>query len=106
MNDETMKRFIIALFMYIAMIAIMSVVTSCTPPQRNQNRTCTTCDGNSCTQHEYINVPTFNGRTATYNVRHFKYNEHDYLLFGEGQGKCIVHDPDCEKCKYNSNSEY
>ena len=28
-------------------------------------------------------------------VRHFEYNGHKYLMFGNEDNRCIVHDPDC-----------
>ena len=52
-------------------------------------------------KHEYVEVkwdehreynPNYDSR---YSVRHFEYRGHKYILFGGGNGKTIVHDPDC-----------
>jgi len=41
-------------------------------------------------------IPGFRG------VTRFTYNKHDYLVFTLTNGEnrlCVVHDPDCKKCK-------
>ena len=40
--------------------------------------------------------PQATGPTNTGTVLHFKYKEHDYIQFGQGNYQCIVHDPDCK----------
>ena len=31
---------------------------------------------------------------------------HNYIKFGQDKMRCIVHDPDCKKCKKNSTPMY
>lgn len=33
-----------------------------------------------------------------YRVYEFKYKNHNYIQFGNGNGKSIVHDPECVYC--------
>lgn len=48
--------------------------------------------------------------TSGLNVTPFEYNGHKYIMFGFGDGKAIVHNPDCHcnnsNIEYNINSDY
>lgn len=35
------------------------------------------------------------------NAEKFKFENHDYIVFSStiGEGYCVVHDPECRKCK-------
>lgn len=35
-------------------------------------------------------------------VYEFKYKNHNYIQFGRGVQKCIIHDPDCIYCLSNN----
>lgn len=32
-------------------------------------------------------------------VKEFTYNEHEYIKFSDRSQVCVVHNPDCKKCK-------
>jgi len=38
-------------------------------------------------------------------VRKAEYNGHTFLIFGDGEARCIVHDPDC-KCQKKKDSMF
>lgn len=98
MNNDVVKRFIIAMILFFVMIVIMRTMTGCCPSkQQNSN-----CNDNI----EVINIDYGAGTKRVIRVGRFEHNGHNYLVFGQGECRCVVHDPDCEKCMYNSNSEY
>lgn len=101
MNNDVVKRFIIAIILFFVMVVIMRSMTGCCP-SKQQNSNCSKCN----TKTEVVNIDYGAGTKRVIRVGRFEHNGHNYLVFGQGEGRCVVHDPDCEKCKYNSNSEY
>lgn len=83
---------------YILLIVIGCISTSCSSePSKNNEHLARVCTQSG----EYAN--------CRMSVLKVEYQDHEYLMFGWGGGRCIVHNPDCHCNKQKSEyqpSEY
>jgi hypothetical protein len=96
-NIHIPRKFFIALLIFALAMMILGLFVGCVPV--------TEPNDNVPTPVDYVYYKS-NGSPGVYKepVIKFEYNGHQYIRFGEYQSTCVVHDPDCEKCKQNNNS--
>ena len=82
-----MKENIIGIVKFVLLLLVVCVfILSCTPKDK---KVCET--KRDVFYYKNPNEPF----PAQMPVTHFTYKEHDYIMFGGGEGKTIVHNPDC-----------
>lgn len=93
------------LILLFSFFAIVLFLTSCAPVNTKQ----TTKEIPKSTEDRmyYKNYPNrLNPDGYSYTaVRKAEYDGHSYIIFGNGESRCIVHDPDC-KCQKNKDSMF
>lgn len=54
----------------------------------------------SCVQSDYADIRDDRGQlVTTFPIFKFNVENHDYIMFGNGHGKSIIHNPNCNTCK-------
>jgi hypothetical protein len=76
---------------YLAAI-LLAFVSCSSEPSKNDKHLARVCTQSG----EYAN--------CRMSVLKVEYQDHEYLMFGWGGGRCLVHNPDCKKCK--TKTEY
>lgn len=91
-----MKRFFHLIMLFIAALAI----TSCEPVNEDRTVYVNPTDASSPNAKQYIFDEQHNGNNEYYDVHHFIYRGHSYIVLEQGSGDCLgiaaVHDPDCQ----------
>ena len=76
---------------YIICIALICLTTSCSNTTADK-----TVDKMTQTSEHFMNVyNSDNSVKSNIPVWHAEYNGHHYLMISSGNGRTIVHDPDC-----------
>ena len=91
------KNYFIALLIFVIVMLLVGLFGGCCPVPQERN----VVDAQGTKEQIYLD----NGCVVV-DVYKVKYNGHDYIMFKSYHQLGAVHDPDCEKCKQNSNNSY
>ena len=98
MNLKVIRDLLITLAMILFFALVIVTLNSCVPEDQ-QPKEMPESTENRMYYRNYFNP---SGYSYT-SVRKAEYNGHTFLIFGDGESRCIVHDPDC-KCQKKEES--